>query len=102
MNGSVNTFHRQPVRQWCFLLGRAKELKGRQLGQISQFCTGVCEEKCQLESSRHSERTSEREAEECPLLEADTRERLVKTQQAGKYLACAVVISKLWRLTMAL
>jgi hypothetical protein len=27
------------------------------LGQQSQFCTGVCEEKRQLEGSRHSERT---------------------------------------------
>jgi hypothetical protein len=34
-----------------------------------------------------------REAEEFPLLEAVARERLVKTQQAGKGLAGAVVIS---------
>jgi hypothetical protein len=33
------------------------------------------------------------EAEDSPLLEAVTRERLVKTEQAGKDLACAVVIS---------
>jgi hypothetical protein len=33
-----------------------------------------------------------REAEESPLLEAFTREGLVKTQKAGKNLACAVVI----------
>jgi hypothetical protein len=32
------------------------------------------------------------EAEESPLLEAVTRERLVKTQQAGKRLADAVMI----------
>jgi hypothetical protein len=38
------------------------------------------------------------EAEESPLLEAVTRERLMKTQQAGKYLAGAVVIFELWRL----
>jgi hypothetical protein len=37
------------------------------------------------------------EAEESPLLEAVTRERLVKTQQAGKGLASAVVICVLWR-----
>jgi hypothetical protein len=42
------------------------------------------------------------EAEESPLLEALTRERLVKTQQAGKDLECAVVICKLWRSAMAL
>jgi hypothetical protein len=34
------------------------------------------------------------EAEESPLFEAVTRERLVKTQQAGRDLAGAVVIEK--------
>jgi hypothetical protein len=43
-----------------------------------------------------------REAEESPLLEAVARERLVKTQQAGKGLAGAVVICELWRLAVAL
>jgi hypothetical protein len=38
-----------------------------------------------------------REIEESPLLEAVARERLVKTQQAGKGLAGAVVICELWR-----
>jgi hypothetical protein len=42
------------------------------------------------------------EAEESPLLEAVTREWLVKTQQGGKYLAGAVVICKVWILAMAL
>jgi hypothetical protein len=37
-------------------------------------------------------RTWAREAEESPLLEAVARERLVKTQQAGKGLADVVVI----------
>jgi hypothetical protein len=41
------------------------------------------------------------EAEESPLLEAVTRERLVKTQEAGKDLECTVVICKVWRLAMA-
>jgi hypothetical protein len=41
--------------------------------QPSQFCTGVCEEKSQLE-----EKDLSAEAEESPLLEAVTRERLVK------------------------
>jgi hypothetical protein len=41
-------------------------------------------------------------AEESPLLEAVARERLVKTQQAGKELVGAVVICELWRLDMAL
>jgi hypothetical protein len=42
------------------------------------------------------------EAEESPLLEAVTRERLVKAQKAEKDLACAVVICELWRLAVAL
>jgi hypothetical protein len=42
------------------------------------------------------------EAEESPLLEAVARERLVKTQQGGKAIACAVVIRQLWRLSVAL
>jgi hypothetical protein len=41
------------------------------------------------------------EAEEYPLLEAVTKERLVKTQQAGKCLTGAVVICELWRLAVA-
>jgi hypothetical protein len=43
-----------------------------------------------------------REAAESPLLEAVARERLVKTQQAIKGLAGAVVNCKLWRLAVAL
>jgi hypothetical protein len=42
------------------------------------------------------------EVEESPLLEAVTRELLVKTQQAGKSLPGAVVICQLWRLVVAL
>jgi hypothetical protein len=42
------------------------------------------------------------EAEEVPLLEAVTRKMLVKTQQAGKGLAVAVVICELWRLAVEL
>jgi hypothetical protein len=42
------------------------------------------------------------EADESPLLEAVARERLVKTQQAGKGLAGAVVVCELWRLAVAL
>jgi hypothetical protein len=36
------------------------------------------------------------EAKKSPLLEAVARERLVKTQQAGEYLAGGVVIFVLW------
>jgi hypothetical protein len=43
-----------------------------------------------------------REAEESPLLEAVASERLVKTEQAGKSLAFAVVICEMWRLTVDL
>jgi hypothetical protein len=46
-----------------------------------QFCRGSCEE-----------RTVARETEESTLLEAVARERLMKAQQAGKYLMGAVVI----------
>jgi hypothetical protein len=56
-----------------------------------ELCTGVSEEW-----------TWAHEVEEYPLLEAVTRERLVKTQQAGKGLAGAVVICELWRLAVAL
>jgi hypothetical protein len=42
------------------------------------------------------------EAEESPLLEAVNREKLMKTQQAGKEVECTVVICKLWRSAMAL
>jgi hypothetical protein len=42
------------------------------------------------------------EAEESPLLEAVARERLVKTQQAGKSLVGAVVICELWRLVVVM
>jgi hypothetical protein len=42
------------------------------------------------------------EAEESPLLEDVTRERLVKTQQAGKGLVGAVEICELWRLAVEL
>jgi hypothetical protein len=56
-----------------------------------QFRTGGCED-----------RTSLREAEESILLESVAKERLVKTQQAGKCLAGAVVIYELWRSAIAL
>jgi hypothetical protein len=36
------------------------------------------------------------EVEESPTLETVARERLVKTQQAGKGLTCAAVICELW------
>jgi hypothetical protein len=72
------------------------------MGQPSQFYMGACEEKRQLEGSRRSERIWAPEAEEFLLLETVTRERLVKTQQAGTYLAGAVVICELCSLETAL
>jgi hypothetical protein len=56
-----------------------------------EFCTGSCEEK-----------TWARETEESPLLEAFTREQLVKTQKAGKGLVVAAVICELQRSAVAL
>jgi hypothetical protein len=61
------------------------------LVSLVEFCTGGCEE-----------RTWAFEIEESPLLEAVAREWLVKTQQAGKGLACAVVVCELWRLAVVL
>jgi hypothetical protein len=58
---------------------------------LSQFCTGVCEE-----------RTYVHEDEISPLLEASSREGLMKTLQVGKGLAGAVVICELLRLVVAL
>jgi hypothetical protein len=77
----------------CFYVVPADELSGRQLEQSSlvQFCTEVCQE-----------RTWAREAEESTLLEAVARERLVRTQQAGKGLPGALVICEFWRLVVAL
>jgi hypothetical protein len=48
------------------------------------------------------ERIRAREAEESSLLETVAKEQLVKTQKAGKCLAGAVVICKVWRLAIAL
>jgi hypothetical protein len=50
-----------------------KRIIRRTVGQLSQFCTGVCKDKI-----------STCEDEEPPLLETVAREQLVKTQQAGK------------------
>jgi hypothetical protein len=81
---------------------RAKGYKEENGVQPSQFCTTVCEEISQLEGSLRSGTTWACEAEESPLLEAVAREGFVKTQQAGKDLAGALVIYELWRLAMAL
>jgi hypothetical protein len=42
------------------------------------------------------------EVEASPLLEAVARERLMKTQQAVKFLSGAAVICELWRLAVML
>jgi hypothetical protein len=47
-------------------------------------------------------RTRAHEAGKFPLIEATARERLVRTQQAGKGLEGAVVICELWRIVVAL
>jgi hypothetical protein len=68
----------------CFLRSPCRDVITRTVCSVSsverQFCTGGCED-----------RTWEREAEESTLLEAVARERLVKTQQAGKSSAGGVV-----------
>jgi hypothetical protein len=68
--------------------------------QISSVRESVKKKSVGRESPSREDLSSE--AEESPLLEAVTRERLVKTQQAGKDLACAVVILKVWRSAMEL
>jgi hypothetical protein len=76
------------VRQFC-LYGR---LWRKELVSVEwRFCTGVYEN-----------RNWARDAEVSPLLEAIVRERLVKTQQAGRGLTGAVLICKLLRLAVAL
>jgi hypothetical protein len=63
----------------------------------------VCEEKNQeLEGRPPFRMDLSTEAEESPLFEAITRERLVKTQQARKDLVGAVVICKVRRLAVML
>jgi hypothetical protein len=54
--------------------------------ELSEFCTGVCEENLSGE------------AEKSPLLEAVARERLVKTAGRKRLSGCC----ELWRLAMAL
>jgi hypothetical protein len=49
-----------------------------------------------------SAREAECKAEESPLLEDIAREQLVKTQQAGKGLAGALLICELWKSAVAL
>jgi hypothetical protein len=79
--------------QEYFLCGPCREVITRAVGVMSsaKFCMGGCEN-----------RTLARDAEESPLLEAIAREQLVRTQQARKGLAGAVVICELWRFVVAL
>jgi hypothetical protein len=79
----------------------------------AELCKGGCEEDMaiqlvegiagrQLWTRVDEGRTWARKAEESPLLDAVAKKRLVKTQQAGKGLAGAVVNCKVMRLAMAL
>jgi hypothetical protein len=61
-----------------------------------------CQLTVEFSNGGYDRRTGEWEAEESPLSEAVARERLLKTQQAGKSLAGAVVIRELWRLAVTL
>jgi hypothetical protein len=66
------------------------------IGSISSpFCVGVCEENGSVGREPPFSEEMNAEAEESPLLEADTRKRLVN-------LAYTVVICKVWRSAMAL
>jgi hypothetical protein len=79
------------LHQRCISIEITASLQWWLVLQLRQFCTGVC-----------VERTWAHEVEESPMLEAVTRERLVKTQQVEKVLAGAVVICELWKLAVAL
>jgi hypothetical protein len=79
------------MEKLCSLSGPCPQVISRRRLELSHFCTRFCEE-----------RTRAREAEDFPLLEDVARKRLVKTQQAGKYLAGVEVICELWRLSVAL
>jgi hypothetical protein len=80
------------MKTGCFPCGPCRNVISKATSHLRvQFCTGGC-----------GNRIGAREAEESPLLEAVARERLVKTEQAGKGLAGAVVICELWRLAVAL
>jgi hypothetical protein len=81
-------------------IGRAEELKIT--GATKSVLYGNLRRKLTVRWELRFRQDLSVEAEESPLLEAVTRERLVKTEQAGKDLACAVVICKMWRLAMAL
>jgi hypothetical protein len=70
---------------------RMSEKRWRYNSVDRKFCTGGCED-----------RIRGRESEESSLLEAAARKQLVKTQQAGKGSAGAVVICKVWRLLIRL
>jgi hypothetical protein len=81
------------LQHWksCFLSGPYREVISGTRLELSQFCTGVCEE-----------RTRAREAEETSTVKRRCWERLVTTQKAGKGLTGAVVICELCRLAVTL
>jgi hypothetical protein len=121
-NGSVNTFRRKRalIRQEKVFTMWSVQSCYKEENWGNPFIWGLS---VQLSSARESEkrwryiwvdswqeistggcdkRTWGWESEEFPLLEAVARERLIKTQQAGKSLAGAVVICKVWRSAKAL
>jgi hypothetical protein len=82
------------MEELCFLCGPCRDVTTEEVRSL------VSEKSVRRELPFREDLSAE--AEESPLLEAVTRERLVKTQQAVKDLSCAVVIRKVWRLAMAL
>jgi hypothetical protein len=78
------------IEKLCFVCGPCRDIISKEQSEKRvQFCTGGCEV-----------RTRSHEDEESGMLETVVREGLVKTQQAGKGLAGAVVICELWRLAV--
>jgi hypothetical protein len=91
---------------WCEMAAHlgASQLKVRLWREyfmcaVVTMIFGACNSMRQYEGSCHSERTW---AWKQPLLEAVTSQLLVKTLQAGRDLACAVVICKAWNSAIVL
>jgi hypothetical protein len=92
--GNSRNIHTRNMEELYFRCGPCQDIITERYGAklvVSQFCMGGCED-----------RTWVHEPEESSLLEAVDREWLVKTQQAGKDLAGALVNCELWRLAVAL
>jgi hypothetical protein len=88
------------VNERCCLRRQCREVIRKTAGAIKSVLYGSLKKSDRREPPFREDLSSE--GEESPLLEAVTRERLVKTQQAGKGLVEAVVICEMWRLAVEL